>query len=47
MLRFADGIIIVESLALAVADPPPDTDTMFTSGEAALPLTLTATVIVG
>jgi len=38
---------IVESLVLAVADPPPDTFTWFTCGEVALAATLTVTVITG
>src|SRR5262249_36050353 len=33
------------SVVLAPVEPPPDTDTEFTCGEAALPATLTVTVI--
>jgi hypothetical protein len=39
--------IVVESVAVAVADPPPDTLTPFTCGEAALAATFTVTVIGG
>jgi hypothetical protein len=39
--------MIVVSLALAVADPPPDTLTWFTCGEVAVAVTLTVTVIAG
>jgi hypothetical protein len=39
--------MIVESLAFAAADPPPDTLTWFTCGEVALAPTLTVTVIAG
>jgi len=38
---------IVESLALAVADPPPDTLTWLTCGEVAFAVTLIVTVIAG
>ena len=41
------GEIVVESVAFAVAAPPPDTLTEFTSGEVALPATFTVTVIGG
>ena len=41
------GMIVVESLALAAADPPPDAVTVFTSGVPAEALTFTATVIAG
>ena len=41
------GLITVESDALAVADPPPDTLAEFTSGEAAVAATFTVTVIPG
>ena len=40
-------IIVVESVALAVADPPPDTLTWFTWGEVALAATFTVTVMAG
>ena len=39
--------IVVESLALAVADPPPNTLTWFTCGKLALAATFTVTVIAG
>jgi hypothetical protein len=46
-LRDKLALIVVESVPLAVADPPPDTLTWFTCGEAALAPTLTVTVIAG
>jgi hypothetical protein len=39
--------IVVLSVALAVADPPPDTLTEFTSGELAPAPTFTVTAITG
>ena len=41
------GTIMVESPALAVAEPPPDALTEFTCGELALAPTFTVTVITG
>jgi len=41
------AMIVVESAALAVAEPPPDTLTEFTCGEVALVATFTVTVIAG
>jgi hypothetical protein len=38
---------VVRSLTLAVADPPPETLTLFTCGDAALAPTFTVTVIAG
>jgi hypothetical protein len=38
---------VVRSLALAAAEPPPDTLTLFTCGEVALDPTFTVTVIAG
>jgi hypothetical protein len=43
----ARGMITVESLAFAVAEPPPDTLTLFTCGDVALAPTFTVTVIAG
>ena len=40
-------LIIVESVAFALTEPPPDTLTAFTCGEAALAATFTDTVIGG
>jgi hypothetical protein len=37
----------VESVAFAVAEPPPETLTLFTCGEVALATTFTVTVIAG
>ena len=37
--------MVVESVVLAVADPPPETDTEFTCGDAAFDATFTVTVI--
>jgi hypothetical protein len=39
--------IVVESVAFALPDPPPDTLTAFTCGEVALVATFTVTVIGG
>ncbi len=41
------GEIIVESVAVAVAEPPPATETELTCGDEALPPTFTVTVIGG
>jgi len=41
------GVITVESVVLAVADPPPDTLTAFNCGEVASAATFTVTVIAG
>src|ERR1017187_773215 len=41
------GMTVVESVALALAEPPPDTRTAFTSGEVAFVATFTVTVIAG
>ena len=38
---------VVKSVALADADPPPDTDAAFDCAEAALAVTFTVTVIGG
>jgi len=43
----ASGLIVVESLALAVDDPPPETLTWFTCGETAVADTFTTTVMGG
>src|SRR5580658_8252676 len=43
----ANGMMVVESEALASADPPPCTLTWLSCGEAAVPATLTVTVIDG
>jgi hypothetical protein len=40
-------VIVVESLPLDAADPPPDTLTEFTCGEVALAATVTVTPIAG
>jgi hypothetical protein len=40
-------MIVVESLAFAFTEPPPETVTVFTCGEAAFAATFTVTVIVG
>ena len=40
-------VIVVESLALALADSPPDTLTWLTCGEEAFPATLTVTAMGG
>jgi hypothetical protein len=40
-------LIIVESVMLAVAEPPPETLTEFTCGDVAFPATLTVTAIAG
>ena len=40
-------MMVVESVVLAVADPPPDTETEFTYGEVAFATTFTVTVIDG
>jgi hypothetical protein len=47
ILSTGPGMIVVESVALAVADPPPDTLTEFTWGDVALTATFTVTVIAG
>ena len=47
MLTTGRAMMVVESVALAVADPPPDTPTLFTCGEVALAATFTVTVIAG
>jgi hypothetical protein len=41
------GTILVGSVVLALKEPPPDTLTVFTCGEAAVPDTFTVTVIAG
>src|ERR1039457_6810892 len=41
------GTMVVESLAVAVADPPPDALTWLVTGDAALDATLTVTVMGG
>lgn len=41
------GKMVVESVALALADPPPVTLTVFICGDVALPATLIVTVIGG
>jgi hypothetical protein len=41
------GVMMVESVAVALADPPPEALTEFTCGEDALEATLTVTVIGG
>ena len=41
------GEITVESVVVAVTEPPPEADTELTCGEEALPPTLTVTVIGG
>jgi len=49
-LATAGGIgitIVVGSLAVAVAEPPPETLTWFTCGEVALEATFTVTVMAG
>jgi hypothetical protein len=43
----ARGMIPVESVAFTVEEPPPETLTLFTCGEAALAATFTVTVIAG
>jgi hypothetical protein len=40
-------LIVVESVAVALADPPPETVTEFTCGDVAVADTLTVTVIAG
>ena len=47
LLIFSTGraMMLVESVALAVADPPPDTLTLFTCGEVALAATFKVAVI--
>ena len=47
MLSTGLRMIVVESVVLAPAEPPPDTLTEFTSGDVALEATFTVTVIVG
>ena len=51
LVMFSTGIpgttMVVESLAPALADPPPVTSTRFTCGEVAFPATFTVTVIGG
>lgn len=46
-LTLAGGRMLVESVAFALPDPPPDTLTAFTCGEVALVATFTVTVIAG
>ena len=41
------ALMIVESVMLAPAEPPPETLTALTCGEVALPATFTVTVIPG
>ena len=41
------AIMVVKSVALALAEPPPDTLTAFTCGDGAFPATITTTVIGG
>jgi hypothetical protein len=43
----AKARITVESVAFAPAEPPPDTLTLFTCGDAALAPTFTVTVMAG
>jgi hypothetical protein len=40
-------LIVVESVVVALADPPPETVTEFTCGDVAVVDTLTVTVITG
>ena len=47
MLSAGIRMIMVESVALAVAEPPPETLTWFTCGELAFEATFTVTVIAG
>jgi len=47
MLSNGTRMIVVESVAVALADPPPDTVTEFTCGDVALAATFTVTVIAG
>jgi hypothetical protein len=47
MLSTGGFTMTVGSLALAVADPPPLTEMVFTCGEVAFPATFTVTVIDG
>jgi hypothetical protein len=47
MLRVGESRIAVESVALAGADPPPDTVTVLTCGELAPAATFTVTAIAG
>ena len=46
-LHGAPATITVESVAVAVADPPPETITWFACGDVAPGATLTVTVIAG
>jgi len=39
--------MVVQSVVVALAKPPPDTLTAFTCGEAAFPATFTVTAIAG
>jgi hypothetical protein len=47
MLSTGTRAIVVESVALAAADPPPDTLAWFTCGDAAFDATFTVTVMAG
>ena len=47
ILSALTGVITVESEALAVAEPPPETLTIFTCGEVAVAETFTVTVMAG
>lgn len=47
MLSVGPSRMIVESVAVALAEPPPETDAMFTWGELAFWLTDAVTVMVG
>jgi hypothetical protein len=41
------AVMFVESVALALAEPPPDTPTAFSCGEVALAATFTVAMITG
>ena len=47
MVWVAEEMIVVESAAFALPDPPPDTLTAFNCGEVALAATFTVTVMAG
>ncbi len=47
MIASTGSIIVVESVVLALAEPPPETVTLLTWGVVAFEVTLTVTVIGG
>jgi hypothetical protein len=47
MLSNATGVMMVESVMVALADPPPDTVTELICGEVAVEPTFTVAVIAG